>query len=100
MVESKTIKIVLPKPHAAQLKIIQEAKRYNVVCCGRRWGKTVLGIDRLIQPALKGKPVAWFAPNHGLSSDVWRTLQRMLRPVIVKVSEQERTSGVVHRWSH
>jgi hypothetical protein len=61
---SKTIELHLPQPHPAQLQVIQQAKRFNVVCCGRRWGKTVLGMDRLIHPALQGKPVAWFAPNY------------------------------------
>jgi len=51
---SKEIKLQLPAPHAAQLRVIQEAKRFNVICCGRRWGKTVLGTDRLIHAALQG----------------------------------------------
>lgn len=29
----------LPAPHPAQRRIIQEAKRFNVLCCGRRFGK-------------------------------------------------------------
>ena len=59
----KQINLQLPQPHAAQMRLIQEAKRFNVVCCGRRWGKTVLGIDGLLHPALAGKRVAWFAPT-------------------------------------
>jgi hypothetical protein len=60
---SKEIKLRLTALHPAQSLVIQQAKRFNVVCCGRRWGKTVLGMDRLIHPALQGKPVAWFAPK-------------------------------------
>src|SRR5450432_3022715 len=86
----KTIELQLPNPHPAQVKVIQQAKRFNVVCCGRRWGKTVLGMDRLIQPALQGKPVAWFAPNYRLLSDVWRELQTTLEPVITRPNHQER----------
>ena len=100
----KTIELRLPEPHQAQQKIIRESKRFNVVCCGRRWGKTVLGMDRLIHPALQGKPVAWFAPNYRLLSDVWRELQATLDPVIVKVNQQERRlelhgGGVIEMWS-
>lgn len=60
-------------PHPAQAQIIREAKRFNVVCCGRRWGKTALGMDRLIHMALQGKPVARFSPTNKLirKSDVW-----------------------------
>src|SRR5215831_12017733 len=96
----KQIRLQLPKPHTAQQRVIQEAKRFNVVCCGRRWGKTVLGMDRLIHPALQGKPVAWFAPNYCLLSDVWRELQSVLEPIIARANQQERrlelhTGGVV-----
>src|SRR6516225_7995442 len=87
---NKTIQLNLPAPHPAQAKLIQEAKRFNVLCCGRRWGKTVLGMDRLIHPALKGKPVAWFAPNYRLLSDVWRQMQDRLRPLVTNLNQQER----------
>jgi hypothetical protein len=100
----KPIRLQLPMPHPAQLRVIREAKRYNVVCCGRRWGKTVLGMDRLIHPALHGKPVAWFAPNYRLLSEVWRELQDMLGPVIANLNQQERRielhgGGSVEMWS-
>ena len=56
----------------------QQAKRFNVICCGRRWGKTVLGMDRLIQAALQRKPVAWFSPTNKLMADTWRALRSTL----------------------
>ena len=100
----KQIILQLPAPHRAQLQVIQQAQRFNVVCCGRRWGKTVLGMDRLIHPALRGKPVAWFAPNYRLLSDVWRELQATLQPVMARLSQQERRielhgGGVIEMWS-
>jgi hypothetical protein len=100
----KEIQLRLTAPHVAQMRVIQEAKRFNVVCCGRRWGKTVLGMNRLILPALHGKPVAWFAPNYRVLSDVWRQLQIALQPVIVRVSQQDRRielhgGGVIEMWS-
>ena len=101
---SKEIKLQLTALHPAQLRVIQEAKRFNVVCCGRRWGKTVLGMDRLIQAALEGKPVAWFAPNYRLQSDVWRELQIILQPILARPNQQERRlelhgGGVIEMWS-
>jgi phage terminase large subunit-like protein len=100
----KEVKLQLPAPHPAQARVIQQAKRFNVVCCGRRWGKTLLGIDRLIHPALSGKPVAWFAPNYRLLADVWRELQATLQPVIAKPNQQERRlelhgGAVIEMWS-
>src|SRR5271169_2864439 len=100
----KIIELRLPEPHLAQKKVIQQAKRFNVVCCGRRWGKTVLGMDRLILPALQGRPVAWFAPNYRLLADVWRQLQALLDPVIARSNQQERRlelhgGGIIEMWS-
>jgi hypothetical protein len=101
---SKEIKLELTALHPAQLQVTQQAKRFNVVCCGRRWGKTVLGMDRLIHLALEGKPVAWFAPNYRLLADVFRELQATLGPVITRTNQQEwrlelHGGGVVEMWS-
>src|SRR5579864_4681324 len=101
---NKRIGLSLRAPHKAQMKLIHEAKRFNVVCCGRRFGKTVLGMDRLIQQALKGRPVAWFSPSNKLMSDTWRALRSTLAPVTQDKSEQEKRleligGGVVELWS-
>ena len=42
---SNTIELLLTRPHAAQGRVIEQAKRFNAVCRGRRWGKTVLGME-------------------------------------------------------
>lgn len=77
-----TARIVLPTPHVGQRQVIREARRYNVLDMGRRWGKTTFGIDRLARPALEGYPVAWFAPEDKFYEEVWRDLLETLRPVI------------------
>jgi hypothetical protein len=79
---NKVIELNLPALHPAQAKLIQEARRFNVVCCGRRWGKTVLGMDRLIQAALQGKRVAWFSPTNKLMADAWRHVRSTLAPIL------------------
>jgi Terminase large subunit, T4likevirus-type, N-terminal/Terminase RNaseH-like domain len=101
---SNKIELNLPAPHPAQAKLIHAARRFNVLCCGRRWGKTVLGMDRLIHPALEGKPVAWFSPTNKLMSDAWRAVRTTLAPVTVDKSEQEKRleligGGVIDFWS-
>src|ERR1700732_3052354 len=101
---SKEIKLQLTALHPAQSLVIQQSKRFNVVCCGRRWGKTVLRMDRLIHLALEGKPVAWFSPSYKLLADTWRELRSRLAPVTRDKSEQEKrieliTRGVIELWS-
>jgi hypothetical protein len=98
------ITISLPRPHPAQATILREARRFNVVACGRRFGKTQLGIHRLTQPALAGYPVAWFAPTFKYLAEAWRDFNRVLQPVIKSKNETERrielvTGGVLDFWS-
>jgi hypothetical protein len=83
------LKIELPAPHAGQRQVLAEARRFNVVCCGRRFGKTVLGIDRIVKPALEGFNVAWFSPTYKMLMESWREIQKVLEPVIVTRNNSE-----------
>ena len=63
-----------------------------------------MGMDRLIQPALQGKPVAWFSPSNKFMADTWRELRSTLAPVTRDRSEQEKRlelmgGGVIDLWS-
>ena len=81
--------IRLPQPHPAQKIVLAEAKKFNALCCGRRWGKTQLGIDRLLNKALERKPVAWYAPNNKDSAQVWREISERARPIITRNPENK-----------
>ena len=61
-------------------------------------------MDRLIHPALAGKPTAWFSPTYRQLSDAWRELQSTLHPIIARKNESEhrlelRGGGVIEAWS-
>jgi hypothetical protein len=99
-----TIKLTLPRPHPAQMQVKREARRFNVLDCGRRFGKTTLGIDVLVPPALAGYPVAFFSPTYKMLADVWRDMSFALQPVTQRISVQEHrielvTGGVLDMWS-
>jgi hypothetical protein len=47
-----TAALALPVPHPGQQRIIAEARRFNVIAAGRRWGKNTLAEGRVILPAL------------------------------------------------
>jgi phage FluMu gp28-like protein len=96
--------IVLPELTPWQRRAADEARRFNVLACGRRSGKTTLGLDRLIHPALRGLPVAWCGPTYGTLADVWRDAKDILADVIVHTSEQEKrlelvSGGSIKMWS-
>jgi hypothetical protein len=99
--------INLPRLHSGQQQVVNESRRFNVLQCGRRFGKTTLGQDRLIHPVISpndAPPVAWFAPTYKLLSEVWREFKTILAPLDPIISEQERrigllTGGVLDFWS-
>ena len=99
-----TVQISLPALHPAQQRIVAEARRFNVICAGRRTGKTLLGVDRLAQIAIAGHPTAWAAPNFKQMMEVWRTLQTILEPLIAEKNNSEmriglRTQGSIALYS-
>lgn len=68
---------------------MDEARRYNVVNCGRRFGKTELGKERTIDTIERRQPVGWFAPTYKMMIEVWSSLRRELSDMISRASLQE-----------
>lgn len=101
--------IQLPDLHPAQQRIFSESRRYNVAVCGRRFGKTFLSAEVLIdgprkKGALYGYPVALYAPTYAIMLESWRTLGNLLAPITLKKSEQNKridlvTGGSLELWS-
>lgn len=98
------IVVNLREPHPAQAQVLAEAKRFNVLQCGRRFGKTALGVDLLVNAALDGQPVGWFAPTYKILDEAWRDIMAALRDVPRTVDKQQRriqlcTGGSVEAWT-
>ena len=100
----KSLYLDLTKRHPAQAQIAAEAARFNVACCGRRFGKSRLGIDLCVDPLLDGHPVGWFSPTYKMLAELWRETVETLRPVTAAVNVSEHrleliTGGVLDMWS-
>ena len=101
--------IELPTLHDAQQRMLRESRRYNVAVCGRRFGKTFLAADVLLngprkKGAMHGYPVALYAPTYQTMLESWRKLVQILKPVTDQKSEQNKridllTGGSVEFWS-
>ena len=65
-------RVELRKRHPGQARIVGESRRFNVLMCGRRFGKTALGIDLGVEEALGGGRVGWFAPSYKYLEEAWR----------------------------
>lgn len=99
-----TVDVRLHKLHPGQKAIADHPARFRVVMCGRRFGKSALGIRLVCDAALKGQPVGWFAPSYKLALEAWRELVTRLGPLIDRQSEQDKrlelkTGGVVEVWT-
>ena len=72
------MRIELPTPHINQEKILNADKRFIVVMCGRRFGKSELSQILIIKEALKGGQVAYITPTYGLAQVFFERLAKVL----------------------
>jgi hypothetical protein len=75
--------------HPGQRQVAAEALRYNVLDCGRRFGKTLFGLNRAKQTLRQGLPAGWFAPTYKLMLDVWMDARRTLAEEILHANKTE-----------
>ena len=87
-----TTTIKFKHSHLGQAQVMDHHARFKVVTCGRRWGKTQLGMTSILTAAIKdNKRCWWLAPTHKMASQVWRDLKRAVKPLNgTQVSESER----------
>jgi hypothetical protein len=97
------LEVTLAELHQNQTKVIEEAKRFNVLSCGRRWGKSLMSVNMLSEVALGGQPVGYFAPTYKLLKGTFDAAYKALEPVIAKKHDQQMleliTGGSVEFWS-
>jgi hypothetical protein len=102
--DNNDVNIILPRLYPAQMVVRQQARRYNMICCGRRWGKTTMAVNLLAEVILAGQPAGWFAPNYKLLTEAWRDITERLAPIQHRINTQEKrveyiTGGVLEFWS-
>lgn len=95
--------IILNSPHQAQEKVLSEAKRFNVLSCGRRWGKSALSVNLLCETALEAYPAGYFAPTYKLLDGTFNECLSALEPVIKRKNDHQFieliTGGKIEFWS-
>jgi phage FluMu gp28-like protein len=100
---SNTITVRLPKLHPLQKQVAFAEERYQVVCLGRRTGKTVLACYLMANGALRGESWGYFAPAYNVLTETWEYLKQMLQPVTRKKDESNHTihlitGGHIRMW--
>jgi len=111
IIEALTPKVLPPIParpilHEGQIDIKSHAKRFNVINCGRRFGKDILCIDLAIDILEKGGKCGWYQPTYKSLMEVWRACKRILAPIIPKngINVLDKrievtTGGLIEFWS-
>lgn len=97
------LELVLKKLHPKQKYIIENARRFNHLRCGRRFGKTTL-IEELCLPAVEGNPVGVWFPTHKDFSEVWKSVKQTYRNIIAEKNETLKQitllgGGIIDFWS-
>ena len=86
----QTVKRLL---HPAQMEVFKDKTRYKVLCAGRRFGKTHLAINWLLEGSLKaGKGMSWYvAPTYKQAKLIaWELIKQIIpSEIITQVNESE-----------
>lgn len=98
-----SIEIYLPKPHEGQIAAWTAAieERFHAVCCGRRWGKTVMLVNIATSFATRkfaipttGQLIAGrvgiFTAQYRQYQEIWDEISAVLQPLILSQSKNEK----------
>ena len=83
--------VKLPSLHEGQEEVANSSARFKVLSCGRRWGKTRLGVWSCLESAWKGGRAWWVAPTYAMALEGWKDLRQIGLDQGVIVKEAERT---------
>src|SRR5690349_2108039 len=83
--------------HEGQQRIVLASERHNPVACGRRFGKTTLGValawfgaPKIPGSLAHGFDVGWFAPTYKLLDEAFRSSEAFLRDAIDRRDSQQK----------
>ncbi len=85
--EGQVYSIDFPDLHEAQQTVKDDPARWKILCAGRRFGKSRLGVQLCLEQALDGGRVWWVAPTFAIARVGWRD-------VVAAASEFPKEAGV------
>ena len=97
------VEILLPGHHTGQSKVDSERRRFNVLACGRRWGKTKFLTRAMAITLLKGQKYGYFAATYKLQIEVWNELKSRLHTIADFKKVENRvefgSEGLIEFWT-
>lgn len=96
--------VFLPTLHRGQVAAFKMPGKYKAIRCGRRWGKSVMGITLACDAAMKGQYVGYFAPSYKYISEIFTDCSDILLPAKESSSKVEgvirlKTKGRIDFWT-
>ncbi len=73
--KQKVYNVSFPPLHDAQKQVHDSEARWKILCAGRRFGKSRLGVQMCLEVALSGGRAWWVAPTFAISRVGWRDIQ-------------------------
>ncbi len=77
-------------PHIGQRRVHDDPARFKVLACGRRWGKTRLGVHECLDVAAQGGRAWWVSPSYKTGEVGWRPLRDMGAKIGAEVRRVDR----------
>jgi hypothetical protein len=96
--------VKLKKLHAAQKEILEKRKRFNVIKCGRRFGKTELSQELISETILRGEIIGLWTPTYRDLYEVWQHCKHIFHDILTAKDEGVKqmrfiTGGKADFWS-
>ena len=90
--------------HPQQQYVKDHADRFNVVVCGRRWGKTFLAQDLAITGLEMKQSVGWFSPNYKYLNESYKAIRNLIYESVVSANTTDYrieavNGGVIEFWT-
>jgi phage terminase large subunit-like protein len=101
---AKPISIQLDDLHSGQRLVSSQRARFNVLSCGRRWGKThmtnylIAEIVRYNMERGLGEDMGYMSPTYKNLAPTWRTFTRTFKPIITYKSEQDHVAEILNSF--
>lgn len=88
----QSIKVQLYTPHSGQMALHECDKRFRVMACGRRFGKTLAATNELAKKALEKSSSLnwWIAPTYRQTEIAFELLVDALQPVLKKEANRSK----------
>lgn len=67
--------------HPAQMVMHNDNARYQVDACGRQFGKSQYGTNKIVATGLMGGKALWLAPTYKVTDVGWEPIQHLARQV-------------------